>query len=521
MKKNLSLKTKLVILCLTLATISGVIGCISYFGSSKVTKSYDKVADVALPNLTHLNDMFLAFRDIRINLRSLGLPNLDPAEGEKFLKNITELIASFEKSSEAYRATSSLPGEEELYENLYKEWTSFKALGGKLIAFYRDESPESKEAILSIILKDCPESAAKFTAAIDKLKAFHIERSGEFVTSAKSMAQNTNGIILFFVLSGVFAGITAGIVFSNKITKTVSEIADEMMKSSEKTSLASSDLSESSIKLSDGSSDSAASLEETVSALEELSSMVKLNSDHAKEANALSQKSQVSAQKGEEEITKLITAMNDMSKSSKKIEEIINVIDDIAFQTNLLALNAAVEAARAGEQGKGFAVVADAVRSLAGRSALAAKDINTLIKESVEKTIEGSKIANVSGQALHEIVNSVKKVADLNLEISAASQEQSTGLDQISRAMTHLDATTQSNAATARGVATSATEMSSQSEKLVELSNNLSHFITGRVNQKKEFKRPLQATKKLTIVKKETIPFDEDEAPQLSKAEGF
>ena len=269
------------------------------------------------------------------------------------------------------------------------------------------------------------------------------------------------------------------VVFSNNLSNTLFGISTEIAETANQTSMASNELTSASSSLSEGATESAASLQETVASLEELSSMVKLNSDHADSANNLSQSSLISASKGEGEISKLIMAMSDMAQSSKKIEEITSVIDGIAFQTNLLALNAAVEAARAGEQGKGFAVVADEVRSLAQRSAEAAKEINILIKDNVEKTENGVKIADTSGISLKEIVTSVKKVAELNSEISSASKEQANGIDQISRAMNQLDQAIQTNASSSQEVASSAEEMSAQAKTLADSASKLRQLING------------------------------------------
>lgn len=277
-------------------------------------------------------------------------------------------------------------------------------------------------------------------------------------------------------------------------------VSTEIAETANQTATASHELTSASSSLSEGATESAASLQETVASLEELSSMVKLNADHADEANKLSQKSLESASKGEGEISKLIEAMSSMSQSSKKIEEIITVIDGIAFQTNLLALNAAVEAARAGDQGKGFAVVAEAVRTLAQSSAEAAKEINTLIKDNVEKTEHGVHVADVSGAVLKEIVSEVKRVASLNNEISAASKEQANGIEQITRAMNQLDQAIQSNASSSQEVASSAEEMTAQAECLSQSVGQLRQFISGQDSTGNKDNPNIQKETRLQVV---------------------
>jgi methyl-accepting chemotaxis protein len=181
--------------------------------------------------------------------------------------------------------------------------------------------------------------------------------------------------------------------------------------------------------------------------MEEMTTTVKQNADNAGQANQLAMAARDQAEKGGTVVNQAVKAMADINDSSKKIADIIGVIDDIAFQTNLLALNAAVEAARAGEQGRGFAVVASEVRSLAGRSATAAKEIKELIQDSVRKVEDGSLLVTQSGQTLEKIVASVKKVSDIVAEIAAASREQSSGIEQVNRAVMQMDELTQQNAA--------------------------------------------------------------------------
>ncbi|MFM6930477.1 MAG: methyl-accepting chemotaxis protein [Bdellovibrio sp.] len=284
---------------------------------------------------------------------------------------------------------------------------------------------------------------------------------------------------IMIAIAGTLILLGAVVYIARYISKSVGQLSARLYKSGEQVASAIEQLSLAGQNLSESASASAASLEETVAALEEMSSMVRMNSDNAKQAAGLSSASSDAALKGETEMSALLESMKEISTSSKKIEEIINVIDDIAFQTNLLALNAAVEAARAGEQGKGFAVVAEAVRALAQRSALAAKDINALIKESVTQIEHGTQQADRSGEVLKNIVVSVKKVSDLNLEISTASEEQATGIGQISKAMNQLDASVQSNAASSEEIAGTATEINTQASIMKTATEEMNTFVYG------------------------------------------
>jgi methyl-accepting chemotaxis protein/hemoglobin-like flavoprotein len=214
-------------------------------------------------------------------------------------------------------------------------------------------------------------------------------------------------------------------------------------------------------------SEQAASLEETSSAMEEMTSTVKQNADNAKQANQLAIAARDVANKGGAVTTKAVEAMGEINQSSKKIADIITVIDEIAFQTNLLALNAAVEAARAGEHGRGFAVVAAEVRNLAQRSATAAKEIKGLIHESIQRVTDGSELVNQSGKTLDEIVGSVMRVTGIIAEITAASQEQASGIDQVNKAIMQMDKTTQQNAALVEEATLASQSMKDQAQALM------------------------------------------------------
>ncbi|CAB3880494.1 Methyl-accepting chemotaxis protein I [Achromobacter insuavis] len=220
--------------------------------------------------------------------------------------------------------------------------------------------------------------------------------------------------------------------------------------------------------LSSRTEEQAASLEETAASMEQLASTVKQNADNARQANQLAASASDVAERGGSAVAEVVNTMQGISASSRKISEIVSVIDGIAFQTNILALNAAVEAARAGEQGKGFAVVAGEVRSLAQRSAQAAKEIKGLIEDSVTKVGAGSQQVERAGATMQEIVASVKRVTDIMGEISAASEEQSSGIDQVNRAVSQMDEVTQQNAALVEEAAAAAGSLQEQAQRLAE-----------------------------------------------------
>ena len=243
-------------------------------------------------------------------------------------------------------------------------------------------------------------------------------------------------------------------------------IAGQVRRGSDEVSVASQQISRGNDDLSQRTQEQASSLEETASSMEEMTSTVKQNAENASHANQLARGAREQAERGGEVAGQAVKAMSEIDASSRKIADIVGLIDEIAFQTNLLSLNAAVEAARAGEQGRGFAVVASEVRNLAQRSASAAKEIKALIGESVDKVRTGSELVQKTGSTLVEIVDSVKKVTDIVGEIAAASQEQSAGIDQVNKAVMQMDEVTQQNAALVEESAAAARALEEQASDL-------------------------------------------------------
>ncbi|MFN8751538.1 MAG: methyl-accepting chemotaxis protein, partial [Betaproteobacteria bacterium] len=253
---------------------------------------------------------------------------------------------------------------------------------------------------------------------------------------------------------------------SNASTERLHELLNQIRQSADAITTASKEIAAGNSDLSQRTEEQASSLEETASSMEELTSTVKQNAENAKQANQLAIGASDVAVRGGDVVAEVVTTMQGINESARKIVDIISVIDGIAFQTNILALNAAVEAARAGEQGRGFAVVATEVRNLAQRSAAAAKEIKTLISDSVSKVESGSRLVDQAGQTMQEIVGSVKRVTDIMSEITAASVEQSAGIEQVNQAVTQMDEVTQQNAALVEQAAAAAESLEEQAQSL-------------------------------------------------------
>jgi methyl-accepting chemotaxis protein len=441
-------------------------------------------------------------------VRTVALMKSNNAEDQKYFqkemtqtsKRITEIQKTLEtlKSEEAEKQLTATIGERRgVYIGIRNNITKVK------------DSGKDAEAQQMIVTNMIPALNA-YIASLDKFEAYQKEqidkgaasidanfRTGRIILLALGAAGLLVGIIFAATLT---AGITRPLGEAVKLAQTVAKgdltsrievtstdetgqllqalkdmneslhrTVTQVRQGTETIATASSQIASGNMDLSSRTEQQASSLEETASSMEELTSTVRQNADNARQANQLAVTASEVAIKGGEVVSQVVATMGSISDSSKKMADIIGVIDGIAFQTNILALNAAVEAARAGEQGRGFAVVATEVRNLAQRSAAAAREIKALIDDSVDKVGVGGRLVEQAGQTMNEVVASIKRVHDIMGEITAASQEQSDGIEQVNQAITQMDTVTQQNVALVEEAAAAAESLQDQAANLSSL----------------------------------------------------
>ena len=317
------------------------------------------------------------------------------------------------------------------------------------------------------------------TDYLGKLEERFDEMSSTAHQKLKSTEKSSKTILIWSVIFGATLSITIAVFVLLNINKILSGITDKLSESSRLVASASVQLAGTGMQLSEGSAEQAASIEETSATMEETSSMVRQNAENTKQASTLSKQASDAASEGSSKVKSMSKSMDELKKSSSDIAKIIKIIDEIAFQTNMLALNAAVEAARAGEAGQGFAVVAEEVRSLAQKSAKAAKDTTEIIDKNIDLSEEGVTLSSEVNSALDDIMSKTIEMNKLMQEIEAASEEQARGTEQVTEAIGQMEKVVQSNAATAEESAASAGELKTQARALNDIVLELTKLVNG------------------------------------------
>ncbi len=419
--------------------------------------------------ITLVNDIIDLGNVTRINaFKSQALRS--PALMEEGIRNFIQIDALFEELKKITHRPEDLKRIEEVKNagNAYKtamtgfikHWLVLQDLGDK-----RNDAGRA-------VIDACKETADAGMAATDRI--------AQAAVSSLSIASTVMKIGL---VAALVVGILAAFFITRSITRPVNRIIAGLNEGSDQVASASGQVSSTSQSLAEGASEQAASIEETSSSMEEMASMTKNNAENANTADGLMKEANQVVNKANDSMNRLIVSMEDISKASDETSKIIKTIDEIAFQTNLLALNAAVEAARAGEAGAGFAVVADEVRNLAMRAAEAARNTAQLIEGTVKKVNDGAVLVSTTNEAFTKVAESAAKVGNLIAEISAASREQSSGIDQVNVAVTEMDKVVQQNAANAEESASASEEMNAQAEQLREYVNDLVMLVTGKSKQ--------------------------------------
>lgn len=522
MLAQLSLQKKLLLLCSGISAIAIIGGVVSYINLHNVDRSYNHVANVNLPKTVTLSNLRVEYRNVRIYLRTLGLPGIAAEDANRAVAEVKKAIENYEKEELAYKKNPFVPGEEALFAKVNEEWQKFKEVGGQVLAYHAQNTPEARAKMLNIFFVECPERAKNFATALDELVVFQNGESKQWVEAATEQSRLATVLNATLVIVGALFSMGLGFVFSRSLSNTIRRVVNELSRGATEVNSASGRISEDSQSLSASSIEQAAALQETVSALEEVSSMVAKNADNALRSQDVSRGSNESAKRGQESVKQVIRSIEAIDESNQAIMQQIEssnheiagivkviseigaktkVIHDIVFQTKLLSFNASVEAARAGEHGKGFAVVAEEVGNLAQMSGNAAQEIGGMLDESMrkvegiventraqverlvatgkERVSAGSETATRCGEVLNEIVAEAEQLNRLVTEIAAASQEQAQGVQEINRAMTQLDQATQKNTATAQSTAAAAVELSQEADTLRSVVQTLRGVVEG------------------------------------------
>jgi methyl-accepting chemotaxis protein len=376
-------------------------------------------------------------------------------------------MAAFKDALPKLQAGAATPHEHEIATALASWLDAYTVASDEAFAFKR--AGKYDEAVKSFVGFD----TSKGQTLIADYVASTTSRAAD---AAEQVQMNSHAAVVAGIagaLTAILGGIAIAFALSAQLSNSLKIVTAAIKAASDVVSNSAREISAGNGDLSQRTEEQAASLEETAASMEELTATVRQNADNAKQANTLAIGASGIAVKGGQVVSEVVHTMADINDSGKKIVDIISVIDGIAFQTNILALNAAVEAARAGEQGRGFAVVAGEVRTLAQRSAAAAKEIKALIGDSVEKTNNGTRLVGQAGETMAEIVESVKRVTDIMSAIAAASLEQGSGIGQVNEAITQMDTVTQQNAALVEEIAASALALEERAGDLVASVNVL------------------------------------------------
>ncbi|CAG9179649.1 methyl-accepting chemotaxis protein [Cupriavidus respiraculi] len=501
--RNLQIKTLLRSAMATLSLLLVIVGCAGLYGISHSNDALKATYSNQLASSLALGEAMLSTTRMRLALDRGVMPGGE-ADGAKHVERSMVFVKSSDAAWKRYTALPQGADEKALSDDLASKRQAFMDKG--IVPLQKALQANDPQALT--IAKDVlPDLQRAMASAHDALQKFQMESGEANFNEAQHRFEVVRAVTIALIALGVLIAVLCTTTLNRAIVKPVEEalavfgkmaqgdltsritstsrneigrmmqalatmqaslanIVSQVRGGTDSIASATQQISTGNLDLSQRTEEQASSLEQTAASMEELTTVVRQNADNAREAGKLAGAASQIALKGGDVVGRVVDTMNEINGSSRKVVEIIGVIEGIAFQTNILALNAAVEAARAGEQGRGFAVVAGEVRSLAQRSAAAAKEIESLIGESGQRVESGTRLVAEAGQTMGEIVQAVQRVTDIMNEISAASQEQTTGIEQVNMAVTQMDEVTQQNAALVEEAAAAAGALEEQAQKL-------------------------------------------------------
>ncbi len=502
---NRKIATKLLLSFVTVLGLMSALGLFAVYQMDKVNDAATEIAHKWEPGIR----ISLMLERTLVRVRSTEFQHILGNEETMATleKALSERYAEFASLQAQYRQLGLSAEEASAFDQLSKTLAAYLVEHKKIIALSRDNH---KDDALALTKGDSLKAYRAIEKQFATLRQANIDRKEEANTRADQVFESSQRWIIGLLVAGILIGLALAIAIArvvshplaealtlarrvaandlsgqvsvrsrdetgqlmqalNDMTASLGSMVGEVHRSIAIINTASGEIASGNADLSSRTESQASSLEETASAMEQLTSTVRQNADHAHQANELVNTSSRLASEGGAVVDRVVQTMGEIRTGSARIADITGVIDGIAFQTNILALNAAVEAARAGEQGRGFAVVATEVRSLAQRSAAAAREIKELIEGSVRQVATGAELVDQAGRTMHEIVDSVARVATLMSEIAVASREQSRGIEEINNAVTQMDEGTQQNAALVEQAAAAAHSLRDQTHQLASL----------------------------------------------------